>query len=114
MFKRETAKLKPEEISPQNRRAACYLYYDLATIASQLFCLVDLLEGLSSIECEKKSLEQIMGGLALLLPGILEITWALDEISNDVAEAHGLSMTLKAPDWWKQVEDIKNGVRVEK
>lgn len=109
MFNLETANLKPEEVSPQNRRAACYLHHDLASIAAQLCYLSSLLDGLSCLDCGEKFLEKAVKGLAFLVPSIEGMAMALDELSDNIARPHDLLTTLVSPDWWQQVEERRGG-----
>jgi hypothetical protein len=110
----ETATLQPKAISPQNRREACYLHHDLATIAGQLYYLSSLLDAISCLECGEIFLEKAVKGLAFLVPSISGMADALDKLSNDIALPHGLSTTLVAPDWWEQVDELAKGGRIEK
>ena len=114
MFHMETANLKPEDLSPQSRRAACYLHYDLATIAGQLTYLACLLDGLSCLDCGEIFLEKAVRGLAFLAPRIEGMGEALNELGENIANAHGLSTILVSPNWWQQVDEYKGSVRVEK
>jgi len=109
MFDLETAHLEPAQMSPQNRRAACYLHYDLATIAGHLSYLSCLLKALSCSDMDEYYLREVPGALSFAAVGVDEIFWALDEISGKIARPHGLSTILKAPEWWQQVEDRKGG-----